>query len=162
MKKTILFSLILVCFVGFSQVPNKSDLEDGEIVIEKTHINESKEDENNPNQIYNTVETKPEYPGGIGKFYQYVGQNYRIPNELQKTGVNGTVIVSFVVEKDGSLTDIKVIRDLGYGTGEEAIRVLKKSKKWRPGIQKGKAVRVSYTLPIRLVVETEQEIDTQE
>ena len=162
MKKTILFSLMLVSFVGYSQVPNKSDLGDGDVVIPERHITVDNEIENNPNQIYNTVEVAPEYPGGISKFYQYITQNYQIPDELQKTGVNGTVHVSFVVEQDGSLTDIKVIRDLGHGTGTEAIRILKKSKKWTPGIQNGKTVRVRYTLPIRLVVEAEPEIKTQE
>ncbi|HTG67178.1 MAG TPA: energy transducer TonB, partial [Flavobacterium sp.] len=58
--------------------------------------------------------------------------------------------VSFVVEKDGSLTDIKVLRDIGYGTGKEAIRVLQKSPKWNPGIQNGKPVRVQYSLPITI------------
>ena len=157
MKKIILLGLLFVSFVGYSQIPDESDSDEETTIIEVLQS-----DESNQNQIYNTVETKPEYPGGIGKFYQYVGQNYRIPNELQKTGVNGTVIVSFVVEKDGSLTDIKVIRDLGYGTGAEAIRVLKKSKKWAPGIQEGRPVRVSYTLPIRLVVEAEQKIESKE
>lgn len=157
MKKAILFSLMLVCFVGFSQEKTVEATEDtaSEVVLD----NKKSDD---PNQIYNTVEVTPEYPGGISRFYQYIAGSYKIPDELQKTGVNGTVLVSFVVEKDGSLTDIKVIRDLGYGTAEEAIRILKKSKKWRPGIQKGKAVRVSYTLPIRLMVEAEPEIKTQE
>mgnify|MGYP003411423114 CR=1 FL=1 len=65
-------------------------------------------------------------------------------------GLKGKVFVSFVVEKDGSLTDIKVIRDIGYGTGKEAIRVLKQCPKWNPGEQNGKKVRVLYSLPINI------------
>ena len=65
--------------------------------------------------------------------------------------MKGKIFIQFVVEKDGSLTDIKVMRDLGYGTGAEAIRVLKKSPKWKPGIQNGRAVRVLYSLPISIV-----------
>lgn len=101
------------------------------------------------NNIYNTagIEVKPEFPGGIDKFYKYIGRNYRVPNE---DGLKGRVFVTFVVEKDGSLTDIKVLRDIGYGTGKEAIRVLNKCPKWNPGIQNGKPVRVLYSLPISI------------
>jgi protein TonB len=101
------------------------------------------------NQVYNTagIEVKPEYPGGIEKFYKFVGNNYKTPEE---EGLKGKVYVTFVVEKDGSLTDIKVLRDIGYGTGTEAIRVLKKCPKWNPGEQNGKKVRVLYSLPITI------------
>ncbi len=101
------------------------------------------------NQIYNTagIEVKPEFPGGMEKFYSYVGKNYRAPEE---EGLKGKVYVTFVVEKDGSLTDIKVLRDIGYGTGTEAIRVLKRCPKWNPGVQNGKPVRVLYSLPITI------------
>ena len=99
------------------------------------------------NTVYNAVEVKPDFPGGLQKFYDFVGKNYRAPEE----DIKGKVYVQFVVEKDGSLTDIKVMRDIGYGTGEEAIRVLKKSPKWKPGIQNGRAVRVLYSLPISIV-----------
>ncbi len=101
------------------------------------------------NQIYNTagIEVKPEFPGGMDKFYSYVGKNYRAPEE---EGLKGKVYVTFVVEKDGSLTDIKVLRDIGYGTGKEAIRVLQKCPRWNPGVQNGKPVRVLYSLPITI------------
>ncbi len=101
------------------------------------------------NNIYNTagIEVKPDFPGGIEKFYKFVGKNYQVPEE---EGLKGKVFVSFVVEKDGSLTDIKVIRDIGYGTGKEAIRVLKSCPKWNPGEQNGKKVRVLYSLPINI------------
>lgn len=101
------------------------------------------------NNVYSMagIEVKPEFPGGIEKFLKFVGNNYRVPEE---DGINGRVIVSFVVEKDGSLTDIKVLRDLGYGTGAEAIRVLKKSPRWQPAEQNGRKVRCSYQLPIKI------------
>ena len=99
------------------------------------------------NTVYNAVEVRPDFPGGIQKFYDFVSKNYRAPEE----DIKGKVFVQFVVEKDGSLTDIKVMRDLGYGTGAEAIRVLKKSPKWKPGIQNGRPVRVLYSLPISIV-----------
>ena len=101
------------------------------------------------NSIYNTagIEVKPDFPGGMEKFYKFVGNNYQVPEE---EGLKGKVYVTFVVEKDGSLTDIKVIRDIGYGTGKEAIRVLKSCPKWNPGEQNGKRVRVQYSLPITI------------
>lgn len=101
------------------------------------------------NGLYNSagIEVKPEYPGGIEKFYKYVANNYQTPEE---EGLKGKVYVSFVVEKDGSLTDIKAVRDIGYGTGAEAVRVLKRCPKWTPGVQNGKPVRCTYTLPISI------------
>ena len=101
------------------------------------------------NNIYNTagIEVKPDFPGGLEKFYKFVANNYRTPEE---EGLKGKVFITFVVEKDGSLTDIKVIRDIGYGTGKEAIRVLKSSPRWNPGEQNGKKVRVLYSLPITI------------
>ena len=100
-------------------------------------------------KIYSTagIEQKPEFPGGMANFYKFVGNNYKAPEE---EGLKGKVFVTFVVEKDGSLTDIKVVRDIGFGTGAEAIRVLKKSPKWAPGEQNGKKVRVQFSLPITI------------
>jgi protein TonB len=99
------------------------------------------------NTVYVAVEVRPEYPGGMQKFSEFISKNYRTPDE----DIKGKVIVQFVVEKDGSLTDIKVMRDLGYGTGAEAIRVLKKMPKWKPGIQNGRPVRALFSLPISIV-----------
>jgi len=101
------------------------------------------------NNIYNTagIEVKPDFPGGLDKFYKFIGKNFQVPEE---EGLKGKVFVTFVVEKDGSLTDIKVLRDIGYGTGKEAIRVLKSCPKWNPGEQNGKKVRVLYSLPISI------------
>lgn len=116
---------------------------EGEIDAEVT---ESSSD----NQIFQSVEIQPEPPGGLAAFMKWVGENYKYPQAAIEAGVNGQVQISFVVERDGSLTDIKVVRDLKYGTGEAAVELLKKAKKWSPGIQNGRPVRVAYTLPIRL------------
>jgi protein TonB len=101
------------------------------------------------NTIYNTagIEVKPDFPGGLEKFYKFVGKNFQVPDE---EGLKGKIFVTFVVEKDGSLTDIKVIRDIGYGTGKEAMRVLRSCPRWNPGEQNGKKVRVLYSLPITI------------
>ncbi|MFC6097115.1 energy transducer TonB [Flavobacterium qiangtangense] len=94
-----------------------------------------------------TVQTLPEFPGGMMGFAAYVSKNYKVPATFSGSG---TIYVSFIVEKDGSLSDIKVLRDLGYGTGEEAVRIIKATPKWKPGMQDGTPVRVAYNLPIKL------------
>jgi periplasmic protein TonB len=93
------------------------------------------------------LDKMPEFPGGINKFYNYVGNNFEKP-DIEATNTF-RVYVSFVIEKDGSMTDIKVIRDPGFGLGKEAIRVLKSLKtKWSPGMISSKPVRTAYNLPI--------------
>jgi hypothetical protein len=93
------------------------------------------------------LDKMPQFPGGINKFYSFVGNNFEKP-EIE-TITTFRIFVSFVIEKDGSMSDIKVIKDPGFGLGNEAIRVLKSLKtKWSPGIINSKAVRTNYTLPI--------------
>ncbi len=93
------------------------------------------------------LDKQPTFPGGIEKFYNYVGRNFETPEINDEKIVR--VIVSFIVEKDGSMTDIQVKNDPGYGLGKEAIRVLKSLKtKWSPGIIDSQAVRTAYSLPI--------------
>ncbi len=119
------------------------------ISIEKPGDGDAKVVEVDDNQLYNSagIEVKPDFPGGIEKFYKFVGSNFNVPEE---EGLKGKVFVQFVVEKDGSLTDLKVLRDIGYGTGAEALRVLRKCPKWAPGEQNGKKVRCTYQLPISI------------
>ena len=99
-------------------------------------------------RIFTSVEQVPEFPGGMHAFGSFLAQNIKYPEFMRKNEIQGKVITSFIVEKDGSLTDIKILRAIGNGADEEAVRVLKLSPKWNPGIQNGKPVRVSYTVPI--------------
>ena len=93
------------------------------------------------------VDVMPEFPGGVKKFLDYIGNNFEKP-EIEMTV---SIVMSFVIEKDGTMTDIKVLRNPGYGLDKEAIRVLKSLKtKWKPGIKNGQPIRVLYTLPIRV------------
>jgi TonB family protein len=98
--------------------------------------------------VFTVVEQEPSFPGGEHKFLEYLSHNIKYPAEMKKKKVEGKVFISFIVEKDGSLSNIKVVRGLGYGSGEEAVKALKTSPKWEPGIQNGKKVRVQYTMPI--------------
>ena len=93
------------------------------------------------------LDKQPAFPGGINKFYSYVAQNFRTPETVLSKSIK--VYVYFVIEKDGSMTDIQVLRNPRFGLDQEAIRVLKNLKiKWSPGILNGKSVRTSYKLPI--------------
>lgn len=120
-------------------------------IMEKYKVNGSSQDANNvsDNTIYSTagIEVKPDFPGGMDKFYKFIAENFKTP-KVDK--LDGKVYVTFVIEKDGSLTDIKVLRDLGYGTGKEAIRVLELSPKWLAGELNGRKVRCTYSLPISI------------
>lgn len=93
------------------------------------------------------IEKQPEFPGGFKEFGNYVQLHYKYPNVRF---LKGRVFIEFVVEKDGSIGDIRILKDIGYGTGDEAIRLMKNCPNWSPGIQDGKAVRVRYTLPIAI------------
>ncbi len=127
----------------------------GAVVITTKPVTTQPADSSNPNldeeKVYSFVsmETPPSYPGGIEKFYKFLGENIKYPAEAFQNNIQGNVFVSFTVEKDGSLTDIKIDRPLGHGTDEEAVRVLKLSRRWNPGVQKGKVVRVKYNIPIK-------------
>jgi beta-lactamase regulating signal transducer with metallopeptidase domain len=104
--------------------------------------------EKNKNNPITAIQ-QPDFPGGMIEFYKFMGANYKIPAELKG---NGRVYIKFMVEKDGSLSEFEILRDMGFGTGEEAIRVLKLSPKWIPGKDKNEPVRVQYSLPITLQV----------
>jgi len=106
------------------------------------------------NKVYDfvSIEKVPEYPGGMPAFYKYLGSAIKYPPMAQENNVQGKVSLSFVVERDGSLTDITVIRGPGSGTNEEAVRVLKASKRWIPGIQNGKPVRVKYNIQVNFTL----------
>lgn len=107
------------------------------------------------NTIYTTagLQVQPDFPGGVDSFRAFVSKNFRVPEVDQDMTVR--IIVQFVVEKDGSLTDVKAVRDPGYGLGKEAERVVKSNKvKWSPGIQNGKPVRTRFMLPISLNIKS--------
>ncbi|MEO8238927.1 MAG: energy transducer TonB [Flavobacterium sp.] len=149
MKKFLI--LILICFAQsiFSQTTTKD-------YSDKTSSKNSEDlpympigvvvEEENP--VYNTagIEVRPEFSGGQEALNGFIKQNYKSPKE----GLKGKIYATFIIEKDGSLSDIKILRDLGHETGKEAIRVLKLSPKWIPGKQNNKTVRVLYSIPIIL------------
>lgn len=98
------------------------------------------------NQVHGTagIEVKPEYPGGVEAMNGFIKENFK----NSKEGLTGKIFATFIIEKDGSLSDIKILKDLGFGTGTEAIRVIKSFPKWSPGKQNNKIVRVQYSIPM--------------
>ncbi len=94
------------------------------------------------------MEEQPLYPGGNAAMMKFLGDNINYPVEAQEKGIQGRVITNFVVEKDGSLSDIQVIRGVDPLLDAEAVRVIQSMPKWKPGTQKGETVRVRFTLPV--------------
>jgi periplasmic protein TonB len=103
--------------------------------------------------IFTVVESMPEFPGGFQELYNFLGNNIKYPVMAKESGIQGRVFVTFVVERDGSITDVRIIRGIGGGCDEEAIRVVESMPKWQPGKQRGKPVRVQYNLPVRFTLQ---------
>lgn len=108
----------------------------------------------NDNNVYTTagVEEFPEFPGGMAAWSKFIQKNLRYPYMAQETGLQGKVFVSFVIEKDGSVSDVSLVKGIGGGCDEEALRVIKKSPKWKAGKQNKTAVRVRYNMPINYTI----------
>lgn len=104
-------------------------------------------------EIFTTVEQQPEFPGGISSMYKFIGENIKYPSAAQRANVSGKVFVKFVVEKDGTIGDVQILKGIGFGCDEEATRVIKSMPKWSPGKQNGRNVRVYYTMPVNYQLE---------
>lgn len=106
------------------------------------------EEEESSQQIFTVVETMPEFPGGQSALLQYLAKSIKYPVIAQENGIQGRVSCSFVVNKDGSIVDAEVIRGVDPSLDKEALRVINSMPKWSPGKQRGKPVRVKYTVPV--------------
>ncbi len=111
------------------------------------------EDEVQEQEIFTVVEQMPEFPGGQAAMMNFIATNIRYPPMARESGIQGRVFVNFVVEPDGSVTNVNVLRGIGGGCDEEAIRVVQAMPKWTPGRQRGRAVRVSFNLPVRFTLQ---------
>lgn len=107
------------------------------------------EEAHDPKEPYTIVEEMPEFPGGNDALFAYIAKELKYPEQAIEEGIEGVVFVTFVVEADGKITGVKVIRGIGGGCDEEAVRVVRGMPNWKPGKQRGEAVRVKYNLPIR-------------
>jgi TonB family protein len=130
---------------------NNSSGKDINKIVAFADITDTVPDKNN--KVFTSVEQVPEFPGGLTEFYNFLSKTIRYPNESRKRGIQGRVIIKFIVEKDGELTNFKIARGVEKEIDQEALRALKLSPKWKPGIQNGKTVRVAYAVPISFTLE---------
>ena len=140
------------------EVPDEEEIEEDievgldvevteETVIEDIIFEEAPEEEE-IEEVFTIVENQPEFPGGMAAFYKYVGDNMDYPSQARRMGIEGRVYVQFVVDKDGTVTEVKAVKGIGAGCDEEAERVLRQAPKFKPGKQRGRAVKVRMVLPI--------------
>ena len=133
--------------VEVEDIDINAEVEQNEVIEEYVPV-EVEEEEVVEQEIFKIVEEMPSYPGGEQKLMEYVAKNIKYPQIARETGIQGRVYVNFVVEPDGSVSNVSVLRGIGGGCDEEAMRVVKNMPKWKPGKQRGKAVRVQYMLPV--------------
>ena len=119
-----------------------------EIPFEASNVDVSAPLDANTNEVFSVVEVEPEFPGGVEALYKYLAENIKYPVLAKEKGTQGRVYVTFVVEKDGSVTDAKVLRGVSEEVDAEALRVINAMPKWKPGMQQGVPVRVQYNIPI--------------
>ena len=120
-------------------------------VIEVVDIPEE-EEEIEVEEIFDVVEDNPEFVGGMEKLYKYLSENIKYPEMAKENSIQGRVYVQFVVWKDGSIRDVKVVRGVHATLDKEAVRVVKSMPKWTPGKQRGKPVNARFTLPIKFKI----------
>ena len=113
-------------------------------------------------EYFDVVEQMPEYPGGPSALLEYLATNIRYPESAEKAGIQGRVIVTFVVMKDGSISNAKIVKSVSPELDEEALRVLSAMSNWSPGMQNGKAVNVKYAVPISFALPDSKVEETKE
>ena len=131
--------------LGIVDAGDNANKEQEEVVVTEVAAEETVEEE----EIFIFVEKMPEYPGGEEALYKFLGENIKYPDLARDNNISGTVVVKFVVEKDGSITKASILREIGGGCGKEALRVVNAMPKWKPGQQSGKSVRTEFTLPVQ-------------
>ena len=135
--------------VEVEDIDINAEVDQNEILEEYVYEAPEIEDEDlQEEEVFLSVEENPEFPGGPAKLLEYVQKNLKYPMMARESDIQGKVFVGFVVEKDGSVSNVKVLRGIGGGCDEEAVRVVQSLPKFKPGKQRGNPVRVAYTLPI--------------
>ena len=120
----------------------------GEVLKAKEVIAQPEPPKEEETKVFDVVEQMPSFPGGPSALMQYLSSNIKYPVVAEENGVQGRVVCTFVVERDGSITDVRVIKSVDPSLDKEAVRVVKSMPKWIPGKQNGSAVRVKYTVPV--------------
>jgi len=124
------------------------DIEMTEETVIEDFVFEVEPEEEIADEVFTVVEEMPSFPGGTEEFYEFVANNLKYPRKALKANVEGKVIVQFVVEEDGDVSQVEVLKGIGYDCDEEAVRVLQSSPDWIPGKHQGRNVKVSVMLPL--------------
>ena len=130
------------------EIDINAEVDQDEVIEEYEFVPEIEEEEIVEAEIFKVVEEMPEFPGGAAKMMEDIQKNIKYPMMARESDIQGRVFVNFVVEPDGSITNVTVMRGIGGGCDEEALRVVQSMPNWKPGKQRGSAVRCSFTVPI--------------
>ncbi|MCD4790789.1 MAG: M56 family metallopeptidase [Bacteroidales bacterium] len=151
LKMLVVIPLALFLVIAFSvTVSNSVIAQDTEIKEVKSEAKVIKTEEG---EIFPVVEQMPRFPGGDDARIKFLNENLKYPDEARKQGISGRVFISFVVENDGEITNIKLLRGIGGGCDEEAMRVVSIMPTWEPGLEKGKPVRVQFNMPFKFLLD---------
>ena len=157
MKKTLTIILLLAIFMPMVNAQSnkvlfylktdvKPDAESKAVAVPESTTNDGSSEDD---VVFVIVESMPEFPGGQQALFKYLSENVKYPVIAQENGIQGRVVCQFVVNKDGSIDDIEVVRSGGDPSlDKEAVRLIRSMPKWKPGRHKGKAVRVKYAVPV--------------
>lgn len=116
------------------------------------NVNAQEKKSDNSDVVFTVVENEAEFPGGVEAMNRFMAENIKYPTLAKQKNIEGKVIISFIVEKNGTLSDIRTIKDIGEGCGDEGVRIVKLMPKWKPAKQKGQPVRQQFLLPISFVL----------
>ena len=146
--KCLLFVVSALILLVIVDAPAKASAQD-----KKGKTTQTRKDTATDDKIYEVCEQMPIFEGGDAALLKYLRENLKYPDKTKDRGVQGRLVIGFIVEKDGSLTDVKVLRPVDIDLDAEALRVIKGMPKWIPGRQNGKRVRVRYLLPIHICLQ---------
>lgn len=135
MKKILFIALLSFGFMANAMAQH---FDEGEEVIEQSESD----------KVFEVVEKMPSFPGGQGALFDFMEKNIKYPKVAEDNGIQGRVLVTFIVKKDGSLSDVRVAKSADPALDKEAVRLVKSMPKWNPGIEKGQYVNVKFTLPV--------------
>jgi len=150
MRTIYLFLCLAICTAFFSKVSAQDTIP--EIIQDTVFNNNIKNAEDDP--VFMFVEKPPQFPGGEKARFQFISDNIKYPQIAREKGIQGTVYISFIIEPDGTITNIKVRKGIGGGCDEECVRIVKMMPPWEPGTQRGKPVRVSFNMPIKFTLDS--------
>ena len=146
--KCLLFAISTLVLLVIVFAPAGVNAQNKKVKKAQTHKDTTTDD-----KVYDVCEQMPTYEGGDAALLKYLGENWKLPDEYKERGIQGRMVVGFIVEKDGSLTNVKVLRAVDIAIDAEVLRVVKGMPKWIPGRHNGQRVRVRYLLPIHICLQ---------